>query len=341
MKPDYRVFANDSDITESIKNRVTSITITDEIGTQSDACTIELADPLEEVSPPPQGAVLRVYLGYENQIRDMGSYFVDSVEVSGPPDKIKIEAKASPFVDSQAGGVTALQTRKTRSFPNPTTISTLVQTIAKEHGMTAEVESSIADIALGHLDQTDQSDIDFLTRSVIDKNVTIKPADKKIIAVPRSQAKRTTGASVPSVHLTKIDVSTWSIKVAQRQRYDKVTTKWHDLSTGEEKKFSFGKESGTVFIDPKLYQNEDQAKRAAQSQGEESARNGVEISIKMAGRSDLFAEGRLTLSGFRSVINGDWCIKKVTHTINNSGFSTTLDCQAFTEEARSKYEKFS
>lgn len=341
MKPDYRIYANESDITESIRNRATSISITDEIGTQSDSCSIELADPKEEIAPPPQGAVLRVYLGYEGKLADMGRYFVDSVSLSGPPDKIKIEAKASPFVDSKKGGVTALQSRKQRSFPDGITIKTLVETIAADHGMTAEVESSVANIVLGHIDQTDQSDIDLLTRSTIEKNVSIKAADKKIIVVPRSQAKRTNGAGAPSVSLKKSDVSSWDIKVSQRQRYDKTVTKWHDLGAGEEKEFSFGKEDGTVFRDPKLYQNEQEAKLAAQSQGEESARNGVEISLKLPGRTDLFAEGKISLSGFRAVMNGDWCIKKVTHSMSSSGFTSTIDAQAFTADAASKYEKFS
>ena len=49
------------------------------------------------------------------------------------------------------------------------------------------------------------------------------------------------------------------------------------------------------------------------------------ISVTIAGRADIVAEGNVTLTGFPSRMNGAWCIKSVKHNFGKGGFTTTID----------------
>ena len=53
----------------------------------------------------------------------------------------------------------------------------------------------------------------------------------------------------------------------------------------------------------------------------------AEFSISLAtGRADIYTETPVKVSGFKRVIDEqDWTITKVTHFLNNSGFTTSLE----------------
>ncbi|MFM9587188.1 hypothetical protein, partial [Streptomyces caniscabiei] len=65
MRPQFRVFADDRDITSRIAERLIEMTITDEAGFQSDALTISVDDADGVLAVPRKGARLAVHLGYE------------------------------------------------------------------------------------------------------------------------------------------------------------------------------------------------------------------------------------------------------------------------------------
>ena len=107
---------------------------------------------------PAKGAALKVELGYkETGTARMGSYTVDEVELSGPPDTLTIRAKAADMRGS-------LKQHKTRSWDD-VTIAELVDSIAADHGLEAKVGDSIRAItASRHIDQTEESDMHLLKR---------------------------------------------------------------------------------------------------------------------------------------------------------------------------------
>ena len=59
-------------------------------------------------------------------------------------------------------------------------------------------------------------------------------------------------------------------------------------------------------------------------------RKGDEFTLTVPGRTDLIAEGRVRLEGFRGGLNGDWVLKRVEHRIDRSGFVTSVKGEAFT-----------
>lgn len=78
-----------------------------------------------------------------------------------------------------------------------------------------------------------------------------------------------------------------------------------------------------------VYATKAQAMRAAQAKWDKLQRGVAEFSISLAtGRADIYTETPVKVSGFKRVIDEqDWTITKVTHFLNNSGFTTSLELE--------------
>lgn len=88
-------------------------------------------------------------------------------------------------------------------------------------------------------------------------------------------------------------------------------------------------EADNVLALTTVYASRAQAMRAAQAKWDKLQRGVAEFSITLAlGRADLFPETPVRVSGFKRVIDEQsWLISKVTHNLNNSGFTTGLELE--------------
>lgn len=88
-------------------------------------------------------------------------------------------------------------------------------------------------------------------------------------------------------------------------------------------------EADNVFALTTVYATKAQAMRAAQAKWDKLQRGVAEFSISLAtGRADIYTETPVKVSGFKRVIDEqDWTITKVTHLLNNSGFTTSLELE--------------
>ena len=96
MTPDFKIIAAGADITPQIKDRLLSLTVSDEAGLKSDQVEIRLDDRYNAIELPVPGAPLAVFLGFkETFLMPMGLYTADEIAAKGPPDEITIRAKAA------------------------------------------------------------------------------------------------------------------------------------------------------------------------------------------------------------------------------------------------------
>lgn len=88
-------------------------------------------------------------------------------------------------------------------------------------------------------------------------------------------------------------------------------------------------EADNVFALTTVYATKAQAMRAAQAKWDKLQRGVAEFSISLAtGRADIYTETPVKVSGFKRVIDEqDWTITKVTHFLNNSGFTTSMELE--------------
>lgn len=322
MTPEYRITQDGNDITALIAERLISLSVTDNISWGTDALNIVLADPDGDLDIPRKGARLTCYLGYEGEaLALMGVFVVDKVSVAGPPDAVTIACAGAAFLDADSG--LAWQTKKSRSWQTQE-LGKLCGVIAADH----DVELTISDVAslivLPQIDQTDESDIHLLLRLGIDYNLVVKPAVGKLIIMQRTDSTTPGGTAISATTILPTDVRSWSFDLGNRLRYDKVITTYHDVATGQPVEKTAGTGS-VVYRSGNAFANELDAQAAANSILASYQRGGVTFSFEMPGRTDLFADGELTLDGFRPSLNGaGYRIETAEHKIDNGGYSLTI-----------------
>jgi len=265
MTPDYQLLADQQDITAAIADRLlslrvtVSLRVTDESGIQSDRLEIKLDDRDRKILLPRIGAELELSLGYqETGLRQMGLYTVDEVSVEGPPDELVIRAHAADFRQS-------LKAQRTQSW-ELVSLSDIVSTIATRHGLTPIVAASLKNAMIEHIDQTNESDLHFLTRLGQHYDALAKPLQGRLLFVPEGEAKTASGKSIPAISLSRDQLTKWRFAYTDRDRYQAVIAHWHNMNTGEKELVQIGVESAEpVFTLRDQYPDADAAIVAAKA----------------------------------------------------------------------------
>jgi phage protein D len=328
VKPMFRLLANNNDITSTINDRLISLHYTDETGNTSDMLEINLSDhiPSKPIAIPPTGAQLTLFLGYDGVLRNMGVFMVDEIELSGPPGKMHLRARAASF-DELNGGVYHLQTQKLRHWKIGTTISAMVQQIAKEHGMIGKVAASLASIQLPNVDQQDESDLNMLLRVVGKKyDAVIKPIGNLIIVAKRGDFQSVSGQPLPTATLVATDCTSWHMTEQRRDGAGTVVAAYHDKRKTARHYVSVGSGQPVLRI-KQHFQNQAEAQAAATAELTRRKREQTRMSVTMPGRTDLVAEAEVTLQGWRTGVNTTWLANKVEHSLDSSGYVCTVEME--------------
>lgn len=326
MRPAFRIEADGADITGRLSDRLLSLVVTDAAGWQSDTAVIRLDDKVRgratggAIALPRKGAKLRIWLGLE-RAAFMGVFTVDELTVEGPPATVTISAKAADMRQEMKAPVT-------RSW-HGVTVGDLVATVAARHGLSPRVAAELAGVVLDHVDQTEESDLHLLTRLAKDLGAVMKPAGGHLVFAPRGKAKSVSGQALGAVVLTPADVKHWSATLADRGRYGAVIAAWHDGAGAalREAKVEIGAGPARRMRDS--YPSEAVAKAAAAAELEKLNRGSSTLSVTGLGNPTLAAEAPLTMTGFRTGIDGPWTITKATHRLDgSSGYTTEIEAEA-------------
>ncbi len=319
MRPDFTVTAAGIDITRKIADRLLALTITDEVGIRSDALEIVLDDRDGLIELPRPGAPLRVAMGYKETVTlPMGLYSCDEVSVKGPPDTMTIRCKAADM-----GG--ALKDQKTRAWDD-ITIGAIVETIAAEHDLVPRVAAAFKDVLHDHLDQTDESDLNFLTRIGADHGAIVAVKGGALLFIGQAEGKSTSGLTMPPRPLCKSARTSWSATLATRENFNTVEAFWHDRKAGARKTVTAG-EGAPVKRLRHCCKDEADARRAAKAKLDECQRGNDTFSVTLPGDPLLAAGGQIIAIGFRPGLDGLWSVKTTTHSITSRGYTTKISCE--------------
>ncbi|NBS71423.1 late control protein D, partial [bacterium] len=313
--PGFRIEANGGDITGLIADRLISMRLNEQAEQQSDSLEISLDDRDKRVPAPANGTWLRVWLGYSTGGRTpvyMGAFAVDEVELSMGPRSMVIKATASNTAP------TLQKEQRTQSWHN-TTLGAVVQQIASRNNLVPVIKGQLASQQIKHDDQTNESDQAFLTRLAERFKATIKPADGKLVVVPRGD-----GDNAGGVTIKQEEVTNWRATLKNRGAYGGVKARYLDRSVNKEKVVTAGQTDGAlpVFEEKQLFKTQSDAQKAADSRLQSLRAGEVRVSITLPGRPDVNAEGLVTLQGFRGEVDGAWNVKQVTHDLSSSGYVT-------------------
>jgi phage protein D len=233
--PRCKVIANGTDITVLFQRTIVSIECAQSVDENSDGLTLTLQDVAKEIPIPKRGARLEVWLGYGEKLQNVGSYVVDQVDISNPPNQIRITGTSTPFTADAFGGQPSMITRRSQSYDGKT-LGEIVATIAKRNNLTPVVQEELAGVVFEHIDQVDESDTNFLLRIARDVGGILTPMDSKLVLVDERGGKTATGKPLDAVQLEESQVTSWRVSLGTKlNEAKKCEAKYHDYNECETK----------------------------------------------------------------------------------------------------------
>lgn len=331
-------------VLKELADRVISISLTDNRGFEADQLTLELDDSAGDVALPGRGVELSLWLGWMGEaLIFKGVYTVDEVAHDGPPDRITVTARSADFREE-------FNVKREVSW-HDVTVERVVSAIAKRYDLKAQISDILMGVEIDHADQTQESDMSFLTRmaEMLGAIATVK--NGSLLFIVPGGGFTASGKPIPSIEITRNSGDRHRFRVADRDAYTGVRAYWLDLDFGKKKKVSVKRRKasakktdksssregdyiegaeGNVYIMRKTFQNEQAATRAAAAKWQQLQRGAAEFSITLArGRADLYPEMHSTVTGFKPDIDAqDWIISKVQHDVDSNGFTTQLNFEA-------------
>ncbi len=304
-------------ITDDLSNRLIDLTLTDKRGLEADQLDLTISDHDGRVAIPPRGVVLSCAIGWQSQdapeLVDKGRFIVDEVEHSGSPDKLIIRARSADFREG-------FKTQKERSW-HEQTIGEIVTTLAHENTLTASIEQSLSGIPISHIDQTNESDANFLTRLAKQHDAIITVKNGLLLVLPIGNGK-TINKHIPTITIKRQDGDKHRFTGADREStFSGVKAKWHNTKSAKTHVITIGKNDNLKTL-RQTYSSESTARKEAESEWKRLQRAKLQMELTLAhGNPELFPQTPVKLEGWKASIDTvQWQLWEVVHSINGNGF---------------------
>lgn len=193
--PDFSITLGGVALTE-LADRITSLSVTDNNGFDADQLTLSVDDSDGVTDLPPRGAELAVSIGWLGEaLIYKGLYTVDEVGHSGPPDVIDITAHSADFREE-------MNVRREVSW-HDLTVERVVSAIARRYDLKPMISEALIDIEIDHADQTEESDMSFLTRmaEMLGAIATVK--NGCLLFILPGGGVSASGRALPSAEITR------------------------------------------------------------------------------------------------------------------------------------------
>ncbi len=319
----WQVMLAGVDITSRFDPKLLTLRISQSRQEKADKLSIELDDADGKLVLPPANATLMVSLGWARGsgvpvgIVGMGTYVVDDIEWSGPPDRVTINAHSADMRDS-------FRTRKTRTW-TAQTLGAITAQIAGEQGLTPRCHPDLSGITVSAAEQHNQSDMEFLRNlgRRYDAVATVKAA--AVILAPMNATTTATGATLPAVAINRQSGDHVTYRRSAREgTYKGAEANWHDQD-GATRQLHHEGDAPRKRL-KRIYATQSDAQAAAQSEHQRQQRVAASLDVSLAyGNAQIAPGQRASVSGYKAEINAtSWTVSTTEHQMGPGGFTTTL-----------------
>ncbi|UNM96063.1 hypothetical protein MMG00_12815 [Ignatzschineria rhizosphaerae] len=301
-----------------LNNNINSISLIENRGFDADTLQIVINDSDGLIELPNRDAEIQIAIGFGINLINKGKFIVDSVMHSGPPDIITIGAHSADFKKE-------LLERKSLLFENKT-IQEIVEAIAKKHKLESKVAEIYQKIKIKEKSQANESDANLLTRIAEEYDAIATIKNGTLLFLERGAGKTASGESLDTITHHRSDGDQHNYTVSDRDQYTGVEVRFL-LSDKAKRQTLIVGEDRRPFKIRKIYNNEKEAKTAADQQFKRLKRSLASVSVNLArGNAELSAESPLKLVGFKTEMdNHNWIVTTITHRIDASnGFVSEL-----------------
>ena len=319
--PGYKMEVGGRSASRAFRDRLISISVNLYDGGQSDQLSLSFDDSsrlgARGLVVPKTGKKLKIWLGYELRKILMGVFHVDQVSLNGSASGQTLSVTAVPKL---------LINEQSQTWAD-TTLGDIVKKIAGDNNLKARISTKLSMTKVAIENQNRETDMSFLTKLAGKYGAMAKPAGECVLFLTKGQAMTARGIPLLPVILNANDVINWNTQLSDRSAYEGVVATWYDMKNAEQiQEVAGSKNTEQVFYIQHMFSNKDEAKIAAKSKLKELNRGTTEISLSIVGHPEVTAGGAIVLMGLRSEVNGRWLVKSVTHTLDGSGYQTSLQC---------------
>lgn len=322
--PICMISADNKPLNELISKRILSVTVTDNRANAADELSIVLDDHDGALQLPKRGVRLNCQMGFKGEgLHDKGDFIVDETEWSGTPDQITIKASSANFKSN-------IKEAKSKSYHRKT-FGAIATEIAQNHKLTLVMAAALKAIALSHIDQTNESDLNLLQRLAKQNGAEMAVKKDRLLIFTAGSAKTASGKDLSTITLTRNSGDQFRYSEQDRESdHTGVSASYQDTGKAKREKVVNG-DKGKVKHLKGTFANKAEAERASAAKMDEIKRQMAKFSINLAyGLPEISTESPIKLQGFKAEIdNLKWIVEKATHSYAKSGGLTTqLDLEA-------------
>lgn len=324
-KPDWRITLEGKEVDPQ---RLVELSTTDNRGLEIDQLVATFSDQDGLLALPQKGVELALFLGYlgDGELIDRGTFIVDAVRHTGPPDQVNITAKSARVskkngrdnVETEVGEGPKLKMGRERSWVD-ITLGAMLRQIAEPYGLEVRVSKALEEHYFKQIDQT-ESDQHFLSRIAQDLDAVATVKAGRLLFLQAGKAENADGQQIERITIERRDGDTHEYEAADKGRWTGCSAHWHDMATGKRNRVDVGKDGYRRQL-PRTYPSEAEAQRAAQSEYQRLSRGLATIRLSIADADPaLFAETPATLSGWNKpeIDHDRWVITRVTLALDPS-----------------------
>jgi len=310
---------NNQDISAYLAPYLISFSYTDNSSAKADDLQITLEDRKDLWKSgwlPEKGATLMGTIivsdwhGKGKQALPLGTFEIDEIECSGPPEVVTIKAVSIPVASSLRGEA------KNRAWEQ-TKLSVIAKDIAGAAGVTLLYETD-DDPSYDRIEQTEESDLAFLLKLCEDAGLSLKVTGTEIVIFDDSKYEQM--EPVMTIVKGSSAILSYAISSSTRDVYSAARVIYQDISYTFE---APNKPEGNTLVINERVSSIAEAERLAKKRLRQKNKEEVKVSLTLLGNIALVAGVTVNLKGW-GAFDGKYFIEQATHEGGN-GYRTSLE----------------
>ncbi len=312
MTPEFRVEANNSDVTHLVNLESSKIEFKDEAGDVSDEITIVFEGAYKR---PKYEDELKLWLGTkENDTFYCGLFLVQNSRYrDGSKRQIEVTATAADFSKG-------LKVKRSKTYEK-VSLKKIASLIAARNNLT--VKSDLDDIYVTHLEQTNESDLHFLKGIAKEYNALFAIKNNNVILQKKIKENKKS-KELPRYYLEVDDLIDLDIEATNKTSYNSCKAIWRDTKDNKQKSVMVGAGEPVKIIRDSFESYADAKVKAEATL--QKANSGTKIGTINCDGFILYAGAILVLSGTIED-DGEYEIKSAHHVLDENGWNVSIEIE--------------
>ena len=267
----------------------------------------------------------------ENQTQSLpcGTFEVDQIECSGPPNQVTIKA-VSTLVSKPMR-----QEKHTKAWEN-VKLSTIAGDMASKNSLRLFWDSS-EDPFFERRDQVETSDLEFFSGLARDYGIAVKVTDTQLVCYSKEEYEEK--SPVGEFAFGDKKLISWSFSSKAAGTYKAARVQYHDPGKNETHvatENGAAEGTGRILVINQKVDSIADAKKIAKERLEDANKKEITGNITLMGDLRFVGGSNVKISGF-GAFDGEYVIEKATHSVSSS-YTTKLDL-SMGKESKQKARK--